>query len=63
MSGKPSPPQDLKVSSIDNKRAVLSWSPPEFNGGSAVTGYAIEKKDTSSNNNCHRYNCDNHKAD
>lgn len=46
--GKPSPPQDLKVVSIDNKKAVLSWSPPEHNGGAPITGYAIEKKDTSS---------------
>ena len=27
---------------------MLAWSPPTTNGGSAITGYAIEKKDTSS---------------
>lgn len=46
--GKPGTPQDLKVTSIDNKKATLSWLAPDSNGGSPITGYAIEKKDTSS---------------
>lgn len=45
--GKPGAPRDLRVSSIDNKKAVLSWSPPDTTGGSAITGYAIERKDMS----------------
>lgn len=47
-TGKPSPPQDLKVVSVDNKKAVIRWNPPQSTGGSPITGYAVEKKDLGS---------------
>ena len=46
-TGPPSPPQDLKVVTVDNAKALLRWNPPTSNGGSPITGYALEKKDLS----------------
>lgn len=43
--GKPDVPN---VTGVDRTHVALSWSPPESDGGSPITGYLIEKKDVSS---------------
>ena len=40
----PGPPQHLKSSDVRTTNASLSWEAPDFNGGSPVTGYYVEKK-------------------
>ncbi|ESO99758.1 hypothetical protein LOTGIDRAFT_141638 [Lottia gigantea] len=42
--GKPEGP--LKVSEITRDSATLEWKPPTDDGGSTITGYVIEKKET-----------------
>jgi titin len=45
---KPSSPKGpLRVSDVTNQTAVLSWQPPEDDGGSPINEYIIEKLDTS----------------
>lgn len=35
----PGEPQNLRVVSVIGRQVLLSWDPPEENGGSAITGY------------------------
>lgn len=39
----PGPPSKFQVSNVTKSTATLSWEAPEFDGGSPVTGYYIEK--------------------
>lgn len=41
----PSPPGKPNVVDIDSTSMTISWSPPESDGGTPITGYLIEKKD------------------
>jgi len=38
----PGPPKTIHVDEISKTSATLSWSKPESNGGSPVTGYVLE---------------------
>ena len=40
----PGAPKMPKVSDVDATEMTVTWSPPESDGGSPVTGYIIEKK-------------------
>ena len=40
----PSPPQQVASSEIFSTSCLLSWSPPEDDGGSPLTHYVIERK-------------------
>jgi len=44
---KPGAPEDLKVKSTTESTVRLSWSPPANDGGSEITKYVIERRDTS----------------
>ena len=44
----PGAPEKPEVTGVDRTQITISWSPPESDGGSPVTGYIIEKKETSS---------------
>uniref|UniRef100_A0A0N5AQN4 non-specific serine/threonine protein kinase n=1 Tax=Syphacia muris TaxID=451379 RepID=A0A0N5AQN4_9BILA len=39
----PSPPKDFSVSEISPDSCVLTWSPPDEDGGSHITNYIVEK--------------------
>ena len=44
----PEAPGKPEVTAVDSKQITISWSPPESDGGSPVTGYIIESKETTS---------------
>jgi titin len=46
LSDKPTSPQNLRVTDIQIDHAMLKWEAPEADGGSPVTSYIIEKRDT-----------------
>ncbi|XP_074642623.1 twitchin-like [Tubulanus polymorphus] len=45
---KPGPPEAPEVSEIFKTSCLVTWKPPEKDGGSPVTGYHLEKRVTSS---------------
>uniref|UniRef100_A0A8C1WCJ3 Titin n=1 Tax=Cyprinus carpio TaxID=7962 RepID=A0A8C1WCJ3_CYPCA len=45
--GRPSPPEGpIEISSITSESCVLSWNPPEDDGGTDITNYIIEKRES-----------------
>ena len=42
---KPSPPKNVKVEETNKDYVVLSWSSPDSDGGSPLTGFLVERKD------------------
>ena len=44
----PEAPSKPEVTAVDRTKITISWSPPKSDGGSPITGYIIEKKETSS---------------
>ena len=50
VSGKPSPPQNLRVKDVSINYVTLEWEIPKTDGGSPVTGYVIEKRDMKRSN-------------
>ena len=42
---KPSAPQDLRVVDVWKDYMNLSWTAPDNDGGSPLTGYTIEQRD------------------
>ena len=47
-SDVPEAPGKPEVTAVDRKQITITWTPPKSDGGSPVTGYIIEKKETSS---------------
>lgn len=45
VKGRPSAPQDLKVTKVTESSITITWEPPKTDGGSTVKGYVIEKRD------------------
>lgn len=41
------PTGPLEVSNVSKDHATLSWKPPKEDGGSRITGYVVERRDTS----------------
>nr|XP_006823015.1 PREDICTED: titin-like [Saccoglossus kowalevskii] len=41
----PGPPCTPDVSNVSSRSLTLTWQPPEFDGGSQITGYVVERKD------------------
>jgi len=44
-SDAPSVPRNLRCVEVDSSFITLSWDSPASDGGSALTGYVIEKRD------------------
>ncbi len=45
---RPGPPLGpLKVSNVTADNCVLTWAPPEDDGGAKIEGYVIEKRESS----------------
>lgn len=42
----PSAPTDLKLKDVTKESVTLSWNTPENNGGSVISHYIIEKKES-----------------
>ncbi|KAI4788998.1 hypothetical protein KUCAC02_035500 [Chaenocephalus aceratus] len=48
---KPGPPTGpIKMDEVTADSVVLSWNPPEYDGGCAINNYVVEKRDTSTTN-------------
>ena len=47
-TGKPDSPCKPTVSDIKATEIRVSWNPPEFDGGSLITGYLVEYKEVTS---------------
>uniref|UniRef100_A0A8C3G2G8 Titin n=1 Tax=Cyclopterus lumpus TaxID=8103 RepID=A0A8C3G2G8_CYCLU len=48
---KPCPPTGpIKMDEVTADSMVLSWNPPEYDGGCAISNYIVEKRDTSTTN-------------
>uniref|UniRef100_A0A3Q3GMY7 Titin n=1 Tax=Labrus bergylta TaxID=56723 RepID=A0A3Q3GMY7_9LABR len=48
---KPGPPTGpIKMDEVTADSLVLSWNPPEYDGGCAINNYIVEKRDTSTTN-------------
>ena len=50
----PGPPGKPSVSNVTDKTAVVTWTPPEYDGGCHITSYIIEKQITSKDRYLHR---------
>lgn len=42
----PDKPESLEVTDIQKNSVTLQWKPPKNDGGSPITGYILEKRDT-----------------
>ena len=45
-SEKPEAPGKPEVLDSDKDHITIKWEPPKKDGGSAVTGYSVERKDS-----------------
>lgn len=47
--GRPSPPEGpIEISSITSESCVISWNPPDDDGGTDITNYIVEKRESGS---------------
>ena len=42
----PSAPKDLKAKDVTKESVNLTWNPPENSGGSVISHYIVEKKES-----------------
>ena len=42
---KPTPPRELYANDVTSEHVVLTWNPPQDDGGSEITNYVVEKRD------------------
>lgn len=49
VTGRPSPPTGpIEISSITSESCVIAWQPPEDDGGTDITNYIVEKRESGS---------------
>ncbi|CAJ0936412.1 unnamed protein product, partial [Mesorhabditis belari] len=46
VADRPDPPRAPQIENVLDEAVILSWKPPQLDGGSLVTGYTVEKRDT-----------------
>lgn len=47
VTGRPSPPSGpIEISSITSESCILRWQPPEDDGGTDITNYIVEKRES-----------------
>lgn len=47
VTGRPSPPSGpIEISSITSESCVVNWQPPEDDGGTDITNYIVEKRES-----------------
>uniref|UniRef100_A0A3B5A6C4 Titin n=1 Tax=Stegastes partitus TaxID=144197 RepID=A0A3B5A6C4_9TELE len=47
VTGRPSPPTGpIEISSITSESCVVNWQPPEDDGGTVITNYIVEKRES-----------------
>ncbi|CAG2161698.1 unnamed protein product [Oppiella nova] len=46
---RPSPPQNVRGEDVEGDSLTLKWSPPKDDGGSEVTNYVVERRESGSN--------------
>uniref|UniRef100_A0A8C4R519 Titin n=1 Tax=Eptatretus burgeri TaxID=7764 RepID=A0A8C4R519_EPTBU len=57
----PSAPLNLTIKEVGKNFAILSWEPPQIDGGAKITAYVVEKREstrkayTTVTNNCHKH--------
>lgn len=39
------PPRDVECAKVNRTNLTLQWRRPEYDGGCAITGYIVEKRD------------------
>lgn len=44
-SEPPDPPEQPVIKEADKHSVELSWTPPQYDGGSPITGYVVERRD------------------
>ena len=44
--GRPGPPHSVRVTDVWKDYMMLVWEAPDSDGGSPISGYNIEQKDT-----------------
>ena len=44
---RPGPPESVTVTDVNASQAKVHWTPPKDDGGSHVTSYVIEKRESS----------------
>ena len=44
-SDRPSPPRNVRPTEVQKDYIVIAWDESEFDGGSPITGYVVEKQD------------------
>ena len=42
--GSPGAPRNLQIEDLSKHKVILTWEKPDFDGGSPVTGYYLEKR-------------------
>ena len=47
LTDKPGEPSNLAVKDISEKTVTLRWSAPDFDGGTPITNYVVEKREGS----------------
>ena len=47
--GTPGAPQHVEMDNLTKKTVTLAWDRPEFDGGSPITGYTVERRQAYSN--------------
>lgn len=57
-SDSPSAPINLRVTDVTDESIFISWMPPLYDGGAAITGYLVETCHSGESNWCKSFQTD-----